>query len=165
MGVLAVFAAGCCDEDASASYRYDSIEFGYSHEDSELVPIPAGQIFELAVTTPLTARYAQRRCFSLIPAAYAMQQCPEGQYRYPRISSITLVSDADYDDTHPAGTDLSLLAGAYGSAPLARFDPFIHVFRTPPAAAKRHRFTATITNYEDGEPVELVAQSADIVWE
>ena len=125
----------------------------------------SGELFELTVVVPMGDQYAKKTCFSLIPKAHAMQECPKGVYRYPAISTLTITSDADYSPDYPAGTDLALPFGTYGSEPNRRFVPFVHSFREPPTAAKRHQFTVTVTYYVDRQPRELVAKSDVVVWE
>lgn len=157
---------GCCPDDNTEHYTYDDVQLSYSHQDTEQTPIAAGEVFELEVTVPLAARYARRtRCFRLIPRAYAMQECPHEAYRHPEISSLTITSDADYSAAHPAGSDLALMFGVYGSVPFSRFEPFPHRFVEPPTMAKRHTFTVTVAYSEDQESKTLVTQSNVIVWQ
>jgi hypothetical protein len=157
--------AACCDEDKASYYRYDQIEFEYSHGDTNTEPLPSGAEFTLSVHTPKLTQVSKKSCFSLVPAAHAVPQCPRGDYRHAYIRDVTIVSDADYNDEYPAGSDLTYLISASGLGPKERFEPFVYRFREGPTAAKMHRFAVTIRHDEHGDMGGITAQSESVVWE
>ncbi|MEQ8474053.1 MAG: hypothetical protein RIC35_22845 [Marinoscillum sp.] len=103
-GIALVTSCLSCP-DVNAFYDFASLEAEYPNGTS----ISENQDFILILNELEISYLADHRKFSLLTPAHATQECEGAGYlgKKFKIEEIIITSDADWDESHPAGTPLN----------------------------------------------------------